>query len=144
MTAAPLAVTEAVAARLQTITTANGYYTDLGNEVERTWPMYLLIHQQRDLPIITLHPASDSTSDSRGGAHRASRELVIDAVFSPLETSIDVPDQWLADVRDALAEIHDDEGAIRDVQLGVVEWKPLDSETQVIQWVCPITVDYTQ
>lgn len=100
----PVAIAQALSERLTQITRENGYHTDAGRNVTRGWGLQALAGSF-GLPLIAMHPVTDSIDQSRGskGLHTRSVELegIVDVQDS--DAPADELDLLYADMLRALA-----------------------------------------
>lgn len=121
----------ALQARLQAITRANGFHTDLGNSVWRGFWSRAIEAQER-VPLLAIQPDTEDVSDTRSDKARLSitRRLIVVADGLPSGTdpyaAEDTLEAALADVRHALLGTPGDDlqriGVKDAITLGTAEY----------------------
>lgn len=132
-------IVEAVTARLQTITTANGYQTNLGSKV---FVWRLTPFQDSETPALNLFDRIDTIQKQTAGIWHHSLAFEIHIVTSagtaPLET---IRDQLIADVQKAIGVdrywtvsgtrlAHDTD--ITSVEIGAAHGEKLEAQAKVL------------
>lgn len=137
-----VAAREEIVTRLEAISTANGYQTNLGASVRRGWPKYLLLGRDVELPITAIHPSAEPVDDVKGMDMLKSRTEDVEII----ERQQDVQPEWfdraLDDVRRALFNAHQSIDGVALITTGSAEWAELE-DTGLVRLVLPITIRYS-
>ena len=94
-------VAKAIQAALEDITTANGYFTNLGKSVHRGFYAHAIKGAEGRFPLAAIHPGTEVENARNGNSAKVQTTLNIYLVDS--EDSTDSLQACLSDVRRALA-----------------------------------------
>lgn len=141
-------VTAAIHERLQGILTANGFLTDVGNNVVRGAIYSMPVPEL--LPVVALYSASDAEATPGSGrtTRRHSRNYVIEALFIPPPGAFvdELQDNILYDLRRALSDRNGMTlgGAAIQISTGTAVLDDPEIGGQVAIVRLPVTADYTE
>ncbi len=131
-----------ILARLQGISQANGYLTNLGSTVQSGWPKHLILGLQIDPPVTAVHPQTESVDDTKGVDMLKSRTEIIELIASQHKTSPEWLDQALDDIRRALFRTHHVIDGVTSVTTGDAEWSELE-DSGLVRLLLPVTIRYS-
>jgi hypothetical protein len=136
-------ITRALFARLQGITQANGYLTDIGQYATRG---VLLRSSSIQLPVLCLHSITDT--DAQGGRvnRRHTRTYQIEAILQAGELFDEQQDAVLHDLRRALIDPSGValNGLALEIRAGTAELDDPEIGSECALVRLTVTVDYTE
>ncbi|WP_435102358.1 hypothetical protein [Arhodomonas sp. AD133] len=133
---------QSLTTRLQAVTTADGWQTDIGPAVHTGWPKHLILHQQIDPPVVAVHPSTDDRVSGQGGNIKSTRTVEIEVIASQHDTPPEWLDRALHDIRGALVGLDRDIPRVITAEAGSATWSELE-DTALVRLIVPVTIDYT-
>lgn len=131
-----------IADRLATIRQANGYRTDAGLRLHRGWPGHVLSEEEDALPLLAVHPETETPTASNGRARRRARTAVIEYVVDALRTAPDELEDVYEDIRDCIVALEAEATTIdglHTVTQGTAEWGVPEDASAFARLMVPVT-----
>lgn len=128
--------------RLQAISQAEGYHTDLGARVFDGWPMRLIAGEQVSFPLVAVYPGTDAPQNEQGESIKAERTVAVHVFVNQHETEREWFDFALFDIRQAVMGMRHALQGVTGVRTAETEFGEME-DGAIVRAHIPVVIDYT-
>lgn len=128
--------------RLQAISQAAGYHTDLGSQVFDGWPMRLIAGEQVGFPLVAVYPATDAPQEEKGESVKAQRTVAVHVFVNQHETDREWFEFALFDIRQAVMGMRHALVGVTNARTAETEFGEME-EGAIVRAHIPVVIEYT-